>query len=103
MCFNFISVSYYICLLLSLFVHFWGKIFSFFFIWLHKNLASLEYCLVSGMFFFYNNDNDYDNDDDVGVVSITAAADDDKFNVCYIKRNTTSLGSTENDKKTIQK
>lgn len=54
------------------------------------------------MFFFYNNDNEYDNDD-VGVVSITAAADDDKFNVCYIKRNTTSLGSTENDKKTIQK
>lgn len=56
------------------------------------------------MFFFYNNDNDYDNDDDVGVVSITVAADDDKFNVCYIKRNTTSLGSTEDDKKkTIKK
>lgn len=57
------------------------------------------------MFFFYNNDNDYDNDDDdVGVVSITAAADDDKFNICYIKRNTTSLGSTEDDKKkTIKK
>lgn len=51
------------------------------------------------MFFFYNNDNDYDNDDDVGVVSITAAGDDDKFNVCYIKRNTTSLGLTEDDKK----